>query len=138
MGISPTKTFGLQLAGNTNGSKQSKTEDRPKAQFWMNVGYQVELETEEGLETRFVSTPTGIPLDTQEKLETNSRNSNFAAFQGARNDLLDQIMEVCNGLAPGEEKLITGLTIQVRRVNGDQPAINVESNPFRRKLSLVG
>ena len=92
------------------------------------------------IESRFISLPTGIPLDTQEKLTINSRNQMFSAFQGARKDLLDQIMDVAKMLAPGEEKIIGeagGLQFQVRRVNGEAPVAKLSGNPFRRPIMLV-
>jgi len=138
MAITVSKTFGEKFAGVKTPSQQ--TDDRPKAEFWMNIGYVVDYETDEGTEQRFVSLPTGIPLDTQEKLTTTSRNVNFAAFQGARNDLLDQVMEACKGLAPGEDKIIGeagGLQIQIRRANGEVTPVAPSENPFRRKLALV-
>ena len=64
----------------------------------------------------------------------------FAAFQGARNDLLDQIMDVAKMLAPGEEKIIGeagGLHLQVRRVNNEAPVVKLSGNPFRRSIMLV-
>lgn len=136
------RTFG-GLTAPTAGARPN--DDRPKAEFWMNIGYTSEIAVEsEGEETRyekrFVSLPTGIPLDTQEKLQTNSRNQIFAAFQGARNDLLDQVMEVAKTLAPGEEKIIGEageLQIQIRRVNGEAPQVAADANPFRRQLTLV-
>ena len=136
MAIAFSKTFG----GLSTNAPAPKQDDRPKAEFWMNIGYTIEVEIDDLLESRFVSLPTGIPLDTQDKLPTNSRNHNFASFQTARNDLLDQVMEVAKTLAPGEEKILGeagGLQVQIRRVNGEAPAIAAESNPFRRKLALV-
>ena len=133
MAIDFQKTFGAG-SGNVPG-KNSNTEDRPKAQLWLNIGYDSGVEDEEG-KSRFVSLPTGIPLDTQESLPTNSRNRDFAAFQSARNDLLQQILEVGKTLEPGEERFLN-LTIQLRRVNGDQPDIDAKDNQYVRPLELV-
>jgi hypothetical protein len=122
-----TKTFGAKApaaAGN-----------KPKAQYWLNVGYSVDVQTEAGVEQRFVSLPTGIPLDTQEVLPTNSSNVDFAQFQAARNDLHDQIMALAGDLEPGEERTLK-LEIQLRRVKVDKPVEMGESNVFVRKLSL--
>lgn len=134
------RTFG----GLASPNAPARQDDRPKAEYWMNIGYATEVaiegEGETSYETRFVSLPTGIPLDTQEKLPTTSRNQVFAAFQGARNDLLDQVMEVAKQLEPGEERIIGdtgGLQIQIRRVNGEAPQVAKEANPFRRELNLV-
>lgn len=123
------KTFGQSAKGG------AAREDKPKAQFWLNIGYSVEHTTAEGEETRFVSLPTGIPVDTQEPLATNSRNAEFAQFQSARNDLHDQIMELCKTLAPGEERMLN-LQIQLRRVNAEAAEIPAEQNVFVRKLAL--
>lgn len=139
MSIDFQKTFG---AGSSNvGSGQKQDADRPKAQFWLNVGYVSDREEEDG-SRRFISLPTGIPLDTQEKLPVNSRNEDFAAFQAARNDLLDQFSAVAQKLAPGEERIIglgdSGLAVQIRRVNEEREAIAPEHNTFVKKLALVG
>ena len=134
MSLNFEHTFGKPQA--TNSSK----DDRPKAQFWLNIGYPVTVKTESGEEQRFVSLPTGIPLDTQEALPTNSRNAEFAAFQAARNNLHDQFMAVAAKLQPGEEKIIglgdSGLALQIRRVNEASAPVSTEHNPFVVALSF--
>ena len=86
-------------------------------------------------ETRFVSLATGIPVDTQEKLATNSRNAEYAAFQHARNNLHDQIMAAAQKLQPGEERMLN-LQIQLRRVNDEvEPAFG-DDNMFIKKVDL--
>lgn len=127
-GIDFDKTFGQKKAG-------ADKRDLPKAQFWLNVGYNVEIDTEHGVESRFVSLPIGIPLDTQEKLPTNSRNQQFAQFQAARNDLMDQLLEIAQTLNPSEERILN-LEIQLRRVN-EENAVSSTSNPFAKKLSIL-
>lgn len=130
MAIEFNKTFG----DKSNTGKGSKA-DLPKAQFWLNIGYPVELDTPEGTEHRFVSLPMGIPLDTQEPLPTNSRNVSYAQFSAARNDLHSQIMAVAAQLEPGEEKELN-LVIQLRRVNEEQADVSPDNNPMVRKLNL--
>lgn len=110
--------------------------DRPKAQLWINVGYQVEVETSEGKEMRFVSTPFGMPMDTQEPVPTNSSSEVFAALQSAKNDLLAQIITAGMEMKPGEAKLLN-LQVELRRVNEPQAIVtHPDQNPFIRKLSL--
>ena len=133
MSIDFQKTFG-QNSNNVKGNN-SNNEERPKAQFWLNIGYDSGIEDQDG-KSKFVSLPTGIPLDTQEALPTNSRNRDFAAFQSARNDLLQQIMDVAKTLEPGEERTLN-LTIQLRRINDDQEAIEPKDNLYVRPLQLV-
>ena len=132
------RTFGAfanQVAPQAGGSK----EQRPKAQFWMNIGYDSGIPDENG-ENKFVSLPVGIPLDGMELLQTNSRNKDFAAFQAARNDLYEQVMEVCKSLEPGESRILGdsagGLQVQIRRVNDDTAVPDLATNQFAKKLQF--
>lgn len=132
MAIEFNKTFG---ANKSSAPAAASTNDRPKSRFWLNIGYDSGVANEDGKGTRFVALPAGIPLDGQEKLPTNSRNRDFAAFQAARNDLMDQLMAVAESLQPGEEKLLN-LQVQLRRVNDDMAEPDAASNPFARQLDL--
>lgn len=131
------KTFGT---GSKNVASSGNTDERPKAQYWLNLGYSVPVTgTDEAgaevTENRFVSLPVGIPLDTMERIDVKSSNQGFAAFQSARNDLLDQIMSAAEQLAPGEAKTLK-LEIELRRVAGPREAIKNDENPFVMKLEL--
>ena len=118
--------------------------ERPKAQFWLNIGYSIDVTVHvEGgndeVQTRFVSLPMGMPLDTMEDVSTRSKNEGFAAFMSARNQLKADLLEACKALKPGEERIIggsEGLQIQVRRVEAEQAAIAPSENPFVRKLNF--
>jgi hypothetical protein len=141
MGIA-SNTFARTFGNLGNPSNAQRTYDRPKAELWMNIGYSTEIENAETgkVEHRFVSLPRGIPLDTMEKVPTDSRNQLVAAFQGARNDLLEQIMDAAKHLEPGEEKIIGeagGLQLQIRRVTGKARAVRPSGNPFRRPVMPV-
>lgn len=133
MAIEFNKTFGSKTA------PAAKKDERPKSQFWLNIGYETDVVDDNG-ENRFVSLATGIPLDNMERLQTNSRNREFAAFQAARNDLYDQIMDVAKSLEAGESKIIAtadnGLAIQIRRINEESVEIPAEQNKFGRRLSF--
>lgn len=109
--------------------------DRPKAEFWLNIGYASDVLDDNG-EAMFVSLPQGIPLDTQEHLKTNSSNNKYAAFQSSRNDLLEQLTAHAQTLAPGESCNVQ-LTVQVRRVKEEAAAIDPSVNPFTRKLAFA-
>lgn len=127
------------------GSRSNNTtsaQDRPKAEFWLNIGYISDTKDEDGT-FRFVSLAQGIPMDTIEDLSTNSSNSMFAAFQGARNDLRDQLLDVAKELDPGQATYVaedpkTGLCIQIRRVREEVSAPTGSSNPYAKKLALAG
>lgn len=131
MAIEFNKTFG------TKSTAAAAKDERPKSQFWLNIGYETDVVDDNG-ENRFVSLATGIPLDNMERLATNSRNKEFAAFQSARNDLYDQIMVVAKSLSAGEAKIIgvtdSGLAIQIRRINNEAAEIPVDQNQFAKKL----
>lgn len=133
MAIDFQATFGQR---SNNRGQRHPANDLPKAQFWLNIGYLAG----EAEDARFVSLPVGIPLDTMERLGTRSSNADFAMFQAARNDLLDQLLEVSGKLAPGQDYVIpcegdSGLAIQIRRVNEEQAAPTLgEANPYARRV----
>ena len=135
MAIDFNKTFGAKTVA---AAATSKKDERPKSQFWLNIGYETDVVDDNG-ENRFVSLATGIPLDHMERFQTNSRNREFAAFQAARNDLYDQIMDVAKSLEPGESKIIAtaenGLAIQIRRIN-EESVVPTDENKFSRRLSF--
>lgn len=109
-------------------------QDLPKAQLWINLGYDSGVKQEDGT-TRFVSLPQGIPLDTQEEVSTKSSNTEYSKFQQARNHLLQQVIEACKDLAPGQSKMVN-LQVQVRRVMDEAEDIPEIENEFIQKLSL--
>ena len=112
---------------------------RPKAQIWMNLGYEIQVPATDGtMETRFINLPMGLPLDTMEEVATTSTNEVFAAMQIAKNDLLKQLLAAAADLPPGGERIVN-LQVQMRRVN--DAAANVQLtdpavNPFLRKIEL--
>lgn len=127
--------FGTTFGGGNAASRSNAANDRPKAQVWLNIGLEAPNVVEGEESPRFISLPAGIPLDTQEKLPTNSRNQLFAAFQSARNDLMDQILKAAEQLAPGQEVLIP-LQVQLRRVGEENAEIPADQNAFGVKLGL--
>ena len=128
------RTFGARSS-----SAAAPSDDRAKAQFWLNVGYVSEVKDEDGT-YRFVSLAQGIPLDNIEALPTNSRNQGFAQFRQAQNELRDDLLAEAKKLKPGEDVIFdggpNGLSIQLRRVQDEQAAPTGE-NPFRRRLETV-
>lgn len=122
------KTFGnAPKAGDKNNN--SAVDDRPKAQYWLNVGYEAPniLEGEE--KARFISLPVGIPLDTMEPAKVSGQNQVWLQQQAARNDLLEQLMEQAQSLAPGETKVLT-IQIELRHVAEDAAPVDPAKNVF--------
>ncbi|QEM41100.1 RNA polymerase I subunit [Pseudomonas phage Zuri] len=129
-----------QTFGNNAAQAQTPAAQRPKAEYWLNVGYDSGVKDEETGESRFVSLAAGIPLDSIEKLKTNSSNRTFAQFQAARNDLHDQIMAIAQSLEPGQSVIIdteTTLQIQIRRVREEVEDLDNADNQFARQLVLA-
>ncbi len=133
-------------------ASQTSNEDKPKAEYWLNVGYCVDVEVEAATkgkpavtERRFVSLPVGIPLDTMELVPSNSRNANWAMFQTARNELRDDLLKgAAEALKPGDDMIIAGdaedptsLCLQIRRVGGEIEPVATENNPFSRKPKIT-
>lgn len=128
MAIDLPKSFGQKNNAATD------KEQRPASQFWLNVGYEVEVPNAEGQnETRFVSLPAGIPLDNIEQLVVKGKNQDWNMFQSARNDLLTQLMAAAQAMEPGEEQIVN-LQIQLRRTNNEEVKVDSSTNPFARKL----
>lgn len=121
-------TFGQSNTAATSTAKA----DKPKAQFWLNIGY---VANEGSEDEKFISLPTGIPLDTQEPLPTNSSNADFRAMRCAQNDLLEQLIQYAQNLEPGEEGIIN-LQVQLRRVKAEAADIPADENKYARKLTF--
>lgn len=133
--------FNKVFGGNNNltnqtTAKNTAKQDKPKAQFWINLGYGVEYVDAQGEDQeRFISLPMGLALDSMDKVAVNSSNQEYAAMQTARNDLHDQLMAKAQQLNPGEETTVN-LTIQLRRVKDDAEPISNDVNPFVKQLDL--
>ncbi|WYA83904.1 RNA polymerase subunit A [Escherichia phage HK2] len=118
--------------GQFNAAATTAKTDKPKAQFWLNIGY---VANEGSDDEKFISLPTGIPLDTQEPLPTNSSNADFRAMRCAQNDLLEQLIAYAQNLEPGEEGIIN-LQVQLRRVKAEAADIPADENKYARKLTF--
>ncbi|AVO23096.1 hypothetical protein RIVERRIDER_8 [Xanthomonas phage RiverRider] len=138
------RTFGKKDA-TTEESKSTVTTSndrqlKPKAQLWINVGYEVDSHDKDGnAVTEFISLPTGIPVDTMDKLPANQRDAYFQKKQQASNKLLDTVIAMGKTLQPGEEKVIGArgsLQIQVRRVKAEAEIVDEGQNSLIVDLVL--
>jgi hypothetical protein len=98
-------------------------EERPQTQYWLNIG----IVANDGT---FVALPNGLPLDTMEKRTIRGSNQEWNALQSASNSLLDMILEQVKVLNPGQEEVIDGLSIQVKRIKTDAGEVKADDNPF--------
>lgn len=121
-----------ELMGSKDQTASKK--DLPKAQLWMNVGYNVPVEVRDSngnvtKEDRFISLPLGIPLDTMEKRPTNKGAEEFRMLCAAQNNLLEKLVEAGMKLPAGEFTEVN-LTLQIRRVKADEAPISNDVNPL--------
>lgn len=135
------RTFGRNGGGTEKStSPATNPKDRPKAQVWINIGYEVDSRDKDGNPiTEFVALPAGIPLDTMEKLPANQRDTYYQQKQQASNRLVDQLMAKAEQLKPGEEIVIGQrgtLQIQMRRVKGEAEIVNEQDNGLIVNLVL--
>ena len=117
----------------------SAKEERIPAKFWLNVGYEVEVTGSDGTnETRFVSLPVGLPLDTQQH-KASRGTGEVAQIISAGNDLLDELVKAAQAIPPGGTQIVN-LQIQIRHVQ-EQNVVASGNNPFSPgavKLNLLG
>lgn len=98
---------------------KAQSDDRPKAEFWINIGYVTE--DEEGNEI-FISTPVGIALDTQNV-------SDKSPFAEEQQDLLQQLLNHANKLDAGEHIDLNpeSLTIRLQRISNRTHASRIKT-----------
>ena len=118
----------------------SVKEERIPAKFWLNIGYEVEVTGSDGTtETRFVSLPMGIALDTQQHKKPGKITTETGQLISAGNDLLDDLIKAAQAI-PGGATQIVNLQVQIRHVA--EPTVLASSeNPFSPgavKLNLLG
>lgn len=133
--------FGMSAArGNQrSNSRRDANEDLPQAEYWINIGYQVEPNAEGNY--GFVSLPMGIPLDTMNEAVERVNNDELRQFRAAQNDLHRQLLEMASKLKPGEDAIFecdNGLAIQVRRRNEEPEPGDIRDNRFAKRLSFAG
>ena len=120
-------------ASTRNQRRSGNQDDRPEAQFWLNIGYETEG-NEDGNFT-FVSLPTGIALDTQEPANVNVNNEDMADFRNSQNDLLSQLLAYAGDMEPGEERIIK-LSVQLRRKKDKAAPKDINKSKFAKKLDF--
>lgn len=135
------RTFGKKDQNTSTGLRSNAApSDKPKAQVWLNVGYEVNTTDQQGEPTvEFVALQQGIPLDTIEKEDTNHTNPFFQKKARARNNLLEQVMGIANTLKPGEEKIYGArgsLQIQIRRIKEAAAPVADNENDLITNLTL--
>ena len=148
LGLEELPNFNQHMLGNTMGifdnqdaiatpaTNGKNTVDRPKSQVWLNIGYTVEFETDEGeMQSHFVKLPFGLGLDTMNDSDLDSSSPEWLARTMAGIKFKNDLLEVAKKLAPGEERIISGkgtnqIQIQLKRVGKRAVAMSDDDNPF--------
>lgn len=127
--------FGIKKFGE---KATTAAAEKPKAQFWLNIGYQTTVIEDKEEVTKFISLPVGIPLDTMELREVKGSNADYRALLSAQNDLLEQLKAHAAKLEPGDETIIGegALVIQLRRVKAEDVAIPADANKYGKVLTF--
>lgn len=107
----------------------------PNAQFWLNVGYYVQVPSADNPDVmveRLVSLPMGLPLDTMQRQRTDTSSAELNNLRDASNTLLEAILKHVQSMNPGETKKLTNLHLEVRRVGEKQGPTS--DNPFKSAM----
>lgn len=113
-------------------AKQAAQEREPEM-FWGNVGVYATAIDSDGEEVKqFISLNHGIPLSSVQEMKI-SGSPEWQMLCSAKNDMLNQIMEIATNLKPGETHDLT-MIFQIRHVE-KKSAVSREENAFQFKLS---
>lgn len=111
-------------------------QEQEAAQLWINVGYPVQVEMEDGtVVEEFVNLNLGIPLDRIQHRPVNSNNANFNALMAAKNNLLDQLLAMAEDVGAGQSVRLP-LEVELRRVKDPEAVVKVSDaeNPYLRSI----
>lgn len=102
-------------------------QERPKAQLWLNVGYE--------RNGKFINLPFGLPIDTMNPAAVRGQNPDWLKQVTAQNALLDMLKKAGMQLEPGQAVTLN-LEIQLRRVN-ETPVVEEDTNEFSIDFSSL-
>ncbi len=111
--------------------KTSSEEDRPKAEFYANIGIE---STDSEDNTTSITIPVGVALDTQLPRKVTGQNQEYIDAVNAGNTLWSGILAKCQELEPGEEQM-TDLKVFIRRVKSSLDASPSEDNPHAKAIN---
>ena len=108
-----TTSTASQNRAERRANRGGPASDKPKAQFWANIG---EYDEDMG---RFINLAYGIPLDAIEDVPE-SGSDEWREFRAEQNFLRDDVLADLQDMEPGEERILN-LQIRVRRVKDEAP-----------------
>lgn len=92
------------LIVNAN-TQQAKTEDQPKANVYLHVGYRTNV-TDEGGNPYYISTTYGLPLDTMPLAELRGNSQIMNDMRSASNEFTKWLQNEGDNTAPGARTII--------------------------------
>lgn len=121
------KSFAPKLSLNL-GRNRAAQEERAPEEFWGNIGLYAEYTDEDGNPAQqFISLNSGIALSSIPDMKK-SQSPHWNAMCSAKDSLRDQLLEIAQGLEPGETHDVQ-IILQVRRV-GERQEVSEKDNPF--------
>lgn len=130
----PNKGFDLNVF-NTG----SNPVDKPKNEFYLNVGIRVPMKNEDGEDVfPLVTLPIGIPLDGLKIKLSNSSNESWNKLQLNKKQLLEYIQEVASSLQKGEAVELEQMIVEIRRTKPEveEPEEPIEDNFFKNSIVI--
>lgn len=96
--------------------------DKPKSEFWLNVGVQVG--------DQFISLPFGLALDDMKIMDVKGNNQEWIQTVQAKNALLQALQDTAAGLESGSSVVISKLQVQLLRASKPESTSNGDDNPL--------
>lgn len=96
--------------------------DKPKSEFWLNVGVQVG--------DQFISLPFGLALDDMKIMDAKGNNQEWIQTVQAKNALLQALQGTAAGLESGSSVVISELQVQLLRASKPESTSNGDDNPL--------
>lgn len=93
-----------ELFASKNQQAGTNTNEKAKAQVWLNIGIEPKGLTNEDGSPVFITLPYNLALDTMPDANVNSSNKEFAIRQNSKNQLKALLIEAGMSLEPGQSQ----------------------------------
>ena len=121
------------IKGTANPSGRAAPQERAQSDIFVNVGVEIEINGE----MKLLSLPFGLPLDTMNPLTIRGQNEEWNQEATVRNELLQALVKMGQGLEPGEGVIQSGLKVQIYR-RKEQTETPVNNALLGAVLSALG
>lgn len=119
----------VEKSQSTTAAGTSAKAERPKTQFWLNVGIVLTGAGKDG-EDLFVSLPMGLALDDMKAVNVRGQNADWVHLQQAKNSLLEATKKAGANLQPGERQLLPEFSVELARISENDQQGNAAENPL--------